>query len=156
MFEQYRQTVHSTMYNDSIIPTCGKTILPISRHGRKFNVLFIVVEDELAPIIGLNTIEKMDLIRRVDKVKEIHQTIQHLDTKREVKGLLKDIQSSLKYEGTPYPIITEKYDPCFQPLSSEGTFGTLPRTHDINVCMYKIVLQWVKNNNNKYFIHNNN
>ena len=128
-----KSSVRLRAYNDSIIPTCGKTILPISRHGRKFNVLFIVVEDELAPILGLNTIEKMDLIRRVDKVKEIHQTLQHLDTKREVRGLLKDIQNSIKNEGTPYPIITEKYDPCFQLLTSEGTFGTLPRTHDIKI-----------------------
>ena len=128
-----KSNVRLRAYNESIIPTCGKTILPITRHGRKFNVLFIVVEEELAPILGLNTIESMDLIRRVDKVKKIHQSIQHLDAKREVKELIKDINKSLKEEDKPYHVITEKYDPCFQPLSPEGTFGTLPRVHDIKI-----------------------
>lgn len=124
-----KSNVKLRAYNESLIPTCGKTILPITRHGKTYHVLFIVVEEELAPILGLNTVEHMDLIRRVEKVKEIHHKVRQLDEKREVRKLVKDIiQTKNKYH-----VITEKYDPCFQPLSEEGKFGTLPRTHDMKV-----------------------
>ena len=124
-----KSNVRLRAYNESLIPTCGKTVLPITRHGKTYHILFIVVEEELAPILGLNTIEHMDLIRRVEKVKQIHQAVRNLDEKREVNKILKDLENN----DPKYHIITEKYDPCFQPLSPDGSFGTLPRVHHMKV-----------------------
>ena len=66
-------------------------------------------------------------------MKKVHQDVQYLNAKKEVKELMKGLEDSLKEEGMPYHIITSTYDPCFQPLSSDGKFGTLPRTHDIKI-----------------------
>ena len=50
-------------YNNSPIPVCGKTILRISHNGKKYNVMFIVVEADLDPILGLSTIEHLELTK---------------------------------------------------------------------------------------------
>ena len=53
-------------YNCSNIPVHGKCILLVNYRGKKFHVLFIIVDsNNTVPIIGLKTSERLNLVRRM-------------------------------------------------------------------------------------------
>ena len=55
--------VKLSAYNGSNIPVNGKCILPVNHRGKKFHVLFIVVDsNNTVPIIGLKTSERLNLV----------------------------------------------------------------------------------------------
>ena len=55
-------------YNGTEIPVAGKCITSIKHNNQTVNVLFIVVETDSVPILGLNTSEKLNLIKRIYKI----------------------------------------------------------------------------------------
>ena len=61
-------TMKLSAYNGTEIPVAGKCITSIKLKNQKVNVLFIVVDADSVPIIGLNTSEKLNLIKRVYKI----------------------------------------------------------------------------------------
>ena len=97
-------------YNGSNIPVHGKRILPVNHRGKKFHVLFVVVDsnntDNTVPIIGLKTSERLNLVRRVFKVN--------------TSELEDDAEFFVDY-------IPDDYLDCF------GDLGTLNRTYHIEL-----------------------
>ena len=70
-----RPTIKSTTtklsaYNGSPIPVHGKCIIPVNHKGQKHHLLFIIVDSDTTPIMGLATSERLSLIKRVYKVTE--------------------------------------------------------------------------------------
>ena len=61
-------TMKLSAYNGTEIPVAGKCITSIKLKNQKVKVLFIVVDADSVPIIGLNTSEKLNLIKRVYKI----------------------------------------------------------------------------------------
>ena len=59
-----------TAYSGSSIPVLGKCILRISHKKRMVPIMFIVADTNSPPILGLNTCEKLNLIKRVMVVNE--------------------------------------------------------------------------------------
>ena len=57
-------------YNGSTIPVHGKCLIPLTHKGQQHHLLFIIVNSETTPIIGLATSERLNLIRGVYKVTE--------------------------------------------------------------------------------------
>ena len=57
-------------YNGSTIPVHGKCLIPLTHKGQQHHLLFIIVNSETTPIIGLDTSERLNLIKRVYKVTE--------------------------------------------------------------------------------------
>ena len=55
-------------YNGTEIPVAGKCITSIKHNNQTVNILFIVVETNSVPILGLNTSEKLNLIKRIYKI----------------------------------------------------------------------------------------
>ena len=62
--------VKLSAYNGSSIPVLGKAILYITHKGHKFPVIFIIADIQAAPILGLSTCTRLDLIQRVMKVNQ--------------------------------------------------------------------------------------
>ena len=62
--------VKLTAYSGSSIPVLGKCILRISHKKRMVPIMFIVADTNSPPILGLNTCEKLNLIKRVMVVNE--------------------------------------------------------------------------------------
>ena len=50
-------------YNDSTISVCGKCVLTLKYNNKTFKTLFIVVEAESSPLLGLKTWDKLNLIK---------------------------------------------------------------------------------------------
>ena len=68
--------VKLTAYSGSSIPVLGKCILRISRKKRMVPVMFIVADTNSPPILGLNTCEKLNLIKRVMVANEdMHEAV---------------------------------------------------------------------------------
>ena len=61
-------TMKLSAYNGTEIPVAGRCITSIKLKNQKVKVLFIVVDADSVPIIGLNTSVKLDLIKRVYKI----------------------------------------------------------------------------------------
>ena len=61
-------TMKLSAYNGTEIPVAGKCITSIKLKNQKVQVLFFVVDADSVPIIGLNTSEKLNLIKRVYKI----------------------------------------------------------------------------------------
>ena len=55
-------------YNNTAVPVRGKCVCYVNHAKKKLPILFIVTDDNLSPIIGLSTSEKLGLIRRVYNV----------------------------------------------------------------------------------------
>ena len=74
----------------------GKSILSVQHLNKEFKVLFIVVDSELSPIIGLKTSVHMNLIKRVNAVnsdskfiaKEFHDLPIRIRTDSSENGLV--------------------------------------------------------------------
>ena len=79
-----KTTAKLSAYNESVIPVCGKTILKVTHIKVKHNVLFIAVDAELPAILGLNTIEHLDLIRRVNEIKLRFKEKEFTDLRRDL------------------------------------------------------------------------
>ena len=60
-------TVKLSAYNGTEVPIAGKCITSIKHKNQTVNVLFIVVETDSVPILGVNTSEKLNLIKRIYK-----------------------------------------------------------------------------------------
>ena len=60
--------VKLTAYNGLSIPVLGKCILKIINKASMSHVLFIVADTNSPPILGLNTSEKLGLIKRIMEV----------------------------------------------------------------------------------------
>ena len=60
-------TMKLSAYNGTEIPVAGKCITSIKLKNQKVHVLFIVVDADSVPILGLNTSEKLNLIKGVYK-----------------------------------------------------------------------------------------
>ena len=123
-------------YNNSPIPVCGRTILRVTHNGVQHNVMFIVVDADLDPILGLSTIEHLELIKRVEEIKNQHIVKQQIDFRRELDMFCNEIKeevSSIKTYEMNGEEITEKYASCFQTCDKDGQFGTLPRIHDMKI-----------------------
>ncbi len=58
-------TIKLSAYNGTPIPVSGKCIGRLKLKGRTVNVLFIVVDSDSVPILGLNTSVKPNLIKQV-------------------------------------------------------------------------------------------
>ena len=52
-------------YNGQIIPTAGTCRAKMEHHGRSTMVQFVVTPGEFQPILGVNTCEKLDLVRQI-------------------------------------------------------------------------------------------
>ena len=63
-------TVKLSAYNDAEISVAGKCIATVKLVSQKVNVLFIAVETDSVPIFGLNTLEKLNLIKRIYKIND--------------------------------------------------------------------------------------
>ena len=61
-------TMKLPAYNGTEIPVAGKCIMSIKLKNQKVNVLFIVVDADSVPILGLNASEKLNLINRFYKI----------------------------------------------------------------------------------------
>ena len=62
--------LHSTKvklsaYNDSPIPVIGRCVTDIKHRKKPFPVMFVVADTEPCPIIGLNTCERLNFIKRI-------------------------------------------------------------------------------------------
>ena len=57
--------VRLTAYNNTTIPIHGKCIATLKYQGKSFQTLFVVVDVNSSPILGLKTGEKLNLIKRV-------------------------------------------------------------------------------------------
>eukprot|EP00794_Sanderia_malayensis_P014552 gene14552-16054_t len=66
-------TVKLSAYNGTEIPVAGKCITSIRHKSKTVNVLFIVVETGSVPILGLNTSEKLNLIKRIYTINDTSQ-----------------------------------------------------------------------------------
>eukprot|EP00112_Aurelia_sp_Birch-Aquarium-sp1_P026264 Seg921.2 transcript_id=Seg921.2/GoldUCD/mRNA.D3Y31 product="hypothetical protein" protein_id=Seg921.2/GoldUCD/D3Y31 len=67
-------TVKLSAYNGTEIPVAGRCIASIKHKSQTVNVLFVVVETDSVPIIGLNTSEKLNLIKQIYKINGSSQT----------------------------------------------------------------------------------
>ena len=68
-------TIKLSAYNGTPIPVSGKCIGRLKLKGRTVNVLFIVVDSDSVPILGLNTSVKLNLIKQVYQIpKNIQST----------------------------------------------------------------------------------
>ena len=61
-------SVTLTAYNNTSVPVCGKCICSVDRTKDQISILFIVTKDDLSPIIGSATSEKLGLIRRIHSI----------------------------------------------------------------------------------------
>ena len=58
-------TVKLSGYNGTPIPVAGKCIARIKHKGQTVPILFIVVDSNSVPVLGLNTCDKLNLIKKV-------------------------------------------------------------------------------------------
>ena len=65
-----KSKVKLTAYNDTDIPVRGSCIAHIGYNHSSIPVVFIVADIESSPVIGLNTSSKLNLIKRVMKIKQ--------------------------------------------------------------------------------------
>ena len=52
-------------YNNTPIPVIGRCVTDIKHRKKTFPVMFIVADTELRPIIGLNSCERLNFIKRI-------------------------------------------------------------------------------------------
>ena len=57
-----------TAYNGSSIPVTGRCILRIKHLGKTYPLLFVIVDIDSVPILGLKASEKLNLIKRVHTI----------------------------------------------------------------------------------------
>ena len=70
----HKSTVKLSAYNGSAIPVVGKSVLNLNHKGRSYPVLFIIVDIEATPILGLTTCSHLNLIKRIMHVdKDMHE-----------------------------------------------------------------------------------
>ncbi len=67
-------TIKLSAYNGTPIPVSGKCIGRLKLKGRTVNVLFIVVDSDTVPILGLNTSVKLNLIKQVYQISKSIQS----------------------------------------------------------------------------------
>ena len=63
-------TIQLSAYNGTSIPVTGKCIGKLKLKDRTVNVLFIVVDSDSVPILGLNTSVKLNLIKQIYQISE--------------------------------------------------------------------------------------
>ena len=61
-------TIKLFAYNGTPIPVAGKCIAKIKHKGQTIPILFIVVDSDSIPILGLNTCDKLNLIKKVYQI----------------------------------------------------------------------------------------
>ena len=61
-------TIKLSAYNGNPIPVAGKCIARIKHKGQTTPILFIVVDSDSIPILGLNTCDKLNLIKKVYQI----------------------------------------------------------------------------------------
>ena len=61
-------TIKLSAYNGTSIPVSGKCIGKLKLKDRTVNVLFIVVDSDSVPILGLNTSVKLNLIKQTYQI----------------------------------------------------------------------------------------
>eukprot|EP00112_Aurelia_sp_Birch-Aquarium-sp1_P025750 Seg874.6 transcript_id=Seg874.6/GoldUCD/mRNA.D3Y31 product="putative protein K02A2.6" protein_id=Seg874.6/GoldUCD/D3Y31 len=70
----HKSAVKLSAYNGSAIPVVGKSVLTLNHKGRCYPVLFIIVDIEATPILGLTTCSHLNLINRIMHVdKNMHE-----------------------------------------------------------------------------------
>ena len=57
-------------FGGSKLTTCGKAILPCQHNGKKYNIEFEVLDQDVPNILGLPTSVELNLIKRIDTVQE--------------------------------------------------------------------------------------
>ena len=106
-------------YNGQGIPVIGKCILQITHKTNKtVPVLFIVADTEGPPILGLSTSEKLNLVKRIMKVRKFKGN--------DPEFVMKTITKVRKFKGNDTEFVKEFKD-CF------GELGNLPQTHHIEI-----------------------
>ena len=61
-------TIKLSANNGTSIPVAGKCIARIKHKGQTIPILFIVVDSDSIPILGLNTCDKLNLIKKVYQI----------------------------------------------------------------------------------------
>ena len=67
--------VKLSAYNGSAIPVAGKSVLNLHYKGKSYSVLFIIVDIDATPILGLATCSLLNLIRRVIQINDSMHTL---------------------------------------------------------------------------------
>ena len=62
-----------TAYNDSATPVKGFSILNVKYKDKTVPILFIIADINSQPIIGLKSSTNLDLIRRIDNIKQVNK-----------------------------------------------------------------------------------
>ena len=65
-----KSTANLMAFGGSKLTTCGKAILPCQYNGKKYNIEFEVLDQEIPNILGLPTSVELNLIKRIDTVQE--------------------------------------------------------------------------------------
>ena len=70
----HKSAIKLSAYNGSAIPVVGKSVLNLNYKGRSYPVLFIIVDIEATPILGLTTCSHLNLIKCIMHVeKDMHE-----------------------------------------------------------------------------------
>ena len=94
----HKPTVKLSAYNGSAIPVVGKSVLNLNHKGRSYPVLFIILDIEATPILGLTTCSHLNLIKRIMHVdKDMHEimTQQFQDCFGEIGKLCKRVSQRI-------------------------------------------------------------
>ena len=65
-----KSTANLMAFGGSKLTTCGKAILPCQHNGKKYNIEFEVLDQDVPNILGLSTSVELNLIKRIDTVQE--------------------------------------------------------------------------------------
>ena len=63
-------SVKLSAYNGTPIPVAGKCIARVKHRGQIIPILFVVVDSDSVPLLGLNTCDKLNLIKQVYEISE--------------------------------------------------------------------------------------
>ena len=63
--ELFKTGVTLNVYNNTVVPIHGKCVCDVKYGNMKVPIWFIVTEDNLPPVVGLQTSEKLSLIKRI-------------------------------------------------------------------------------------------
>ena len=93
-----------TAYNGSSIPVTGRCILKIKHLGKTYPLLFVIVDIDSVPILGLKASEKLNLIKRVHTIDMTSDSLEQNDDCFDEIGTLPKVHRIIIDESVP-PVV---------------------------------------------------
>ena len=93
-----------TAYNGSSIPVSGRCILNIKHLGRTYPLLFVIVDIDSVPILGLKASERLNLIQRVHTIDMTNDILEQYDDCFDEIGTLPKVHRIVIDENVP-PVV---------------------------------------------------